>query len=114
VLAHNVDLVFILPFLYLLSAIIPDNLLLYPTAAFFYLLYYAGFESSSWRATPGKRFLKIQIICNSSKPGVYALRNIYKILSAIPLFFGFTYAAFNKERKTLHDILAKCSVVDLD
>lgn len=112
VLAHNVDLVIILPILYLLSSFVAENILLYPLAMIVYITYYTGFEVSAWRATPGKRFVKIEVSTTEPESAKLFLRNVFKILSALPLFLGFTYAAFDKRRRTLHDILSKCTVVE--
>ena len=37
-------------------------------------------------------------------------RNALKILSAIPLFFGYLMAGWTAKKQSLHDILAGCTV----
>jgi uncharacterized RDD family membrane protein YckC len=83
------------------------------------ILIYAFMESSSWRGTPGKRIMKLQITDNAGNPisfGKALLRNIIKLL--IGAFSGigdgiiiFIYAiaqiiSYTRTKKFFHDQLS--------
>jgi uncharacterized RDD family membrane protein YckC len=38
-------------------------------------------------------------------------RNLAKLLSALPLYFGFLMASFTDRKQALHDMMADCLVV---
>ncbi|RDV14662.1 RDD family protein [Pontibacter diazotrophicus] len=77
-------------------------------------LYYAGFESSSYQATPGKQAMGIFVTDTEG----YAIsfsratgRFFGRLLSGLILLFGYIMAAFTERRQALHDILAKTLVL---
>ncbi len=111
-LAHNIDLVFILPILYGISWFIDDNLVFIASCLISYILYHIFFELLNNGTTPGKRVLKIRVVVESDK-GNLVLRNLFKILSIIPFFAGFTWALFDKKKQTLHDKLSHCLVIEV-
>ena len=77
-------------------------------------LYFAGFESSGWQATPGKRLMKLRVVDVNGVPlrfGRASLRYVCRFLSALPLGLGYLLAAFNLHRQALHDMLASTRVV---
>ncbi len=79
-----------------------------------FVLYFPLLESSARQATFGKQLLGLQVtdLDGARVSFVRALmRNLGKILSAIPLYIGFILAAFTGRKQALHDILAKCLVV---
>jgi uncharacterized RDD family membrane protein YckC len=110
-LAHNTDLVFILPVLYGISRFIDNNSIFIACCLLTYILYHIFFELLYNGATPGKKILKIRVIAESEK-GNIVLRNLFKILSIIPFFTGFTWALFDKKKQTLHDKLSHCVVIE--
>lgn len=78
-------------------------------------LYFAGFESSSWQATPGKRALSIKVTDlhgHRISFGKATGRHFGKILSAIILYIGFLMAGFTERKQCLHDKVASCLVVE--
>lgn len=78
------------------------------------LLYFPAMESSARQATFGKSLCGIKVTDMDGRRLSFLqalLRNIAKILSAIPLNIGFLLAAFTKRKQALHDMLAKCLVV---
>lgn len=77
-------------------------------------VYFAGFETSTWQGTPGKRMLGIRVVdVNGVKLrfGRASLRFFCRFLSALPLGGGYLLALFSPHRQTLHDMLASTRVV---
>lgn len=77
-------------------------------------LYYAGFESSTYQATPGKQTMGIFVADTEG----YAIsfsratgRYFGKLLSGLILLIGYIMAAFTERRQALHDLLAKTLVL---
>ncbi|XUU60458.1 RDD family protein [Erythrobacter sp. HA6-11] len=78
------------------------------------IAYFAGFESSSWQATPGKRALGL-IVTDSSGGRISFLRALgryfAKILSGLILFIGYIMVGFTERKQGLHDFLASTLVI---
>lgn len=77
-------------------------------------LYYASFECSKYRATPGKMALGIVVTDYDGEQisfGKATGRYFAKMISAIILFIGFIMAAFTDQKQALHDIMAGTLVV---
>ena len=76
--------------------------------------YFAVFESM-WGATPGKLFLCIRVINGDDGQLVSfwrtIVRNLSKLLSILTLGLGYLLAAFDSQKKALHDHVAGCLVV---
>jgi len=82
-----------------------------PLAKFFYG---SIAEASSRQATLGKRLLNIRVtdqLGNRVSLGVSFIRNLSKILSVIPLFFGYLYSFLNRKAQCWHDIAANTLVI---
>jgi len=78
-------------------------------------LYFAGFESSSFQATPGKMAVGIKVTdADGNRIAVdRASRRFWgKILSVLIIFVGYLMAAFTRKKQGLHDIIAGCLVVN--
>ena len=78
-------------------------------------LYFAGFESSRWQATPGKRLLGFKVTDDMGQRIGFARatgRFFGKVLSALPVLGGFVLAAFTRRKQALHDLMASTLVVD--
>jgi uncharacterized RDD family membrane protein YckC len=78
------------------------------------LLYFTLFESSSWRATPGKMAcgLKVVGLDGGRISFLRALgRNLGKIISAMILFIGYMMAGWTRRKQALHDLMAGTLVV---
>ncbi|MFW5835540.1 MAG: RDD family protein [bacterium] len=76
-------------------------------------VYFALFESSRMKATPGKILVQLQVISVTHTHITLAqatIRYWSKILSIIPLFLGFIMILWNPRRQSLHDIFS-CSYV---
>lgn len=100
------------------ALIIPSTLFIHIFSSIFWLFhiaYFVGFWI--WRGqTPGKIITGIKVIRTDSSPvdWRYALiRYLGCIASAIILFIGFIWIAFDKRKQGLHDKLADTYVVKL-
>ena len=79
------------------------------------ILYFALMESSSKQGTLGKMLFRIKVtdlIGNKISLWHAIERNAAKFLSAIILFVGFIMIPFTQKKQGLHDIIAKCLVLD--
>lgn len=77
-------------------------------------LYCAFMESSSWRATIGKRLLGLEVITSdggTTSFGQATIRHLMKFLSLFCLMIGFLMAGWTKRRQALHDMPCDCLVV---
>lgn len=77
-------------------------------------LYFALFEASPLRATPGKLVFRIVVCDNDGNRitfGRASLRFWLKLLTVLTLGVGYLTALFNDQRQTLHDILARTIVL---
>lgn len=73
-------------------------------------------ESSSWRGTYGKKFMKIRVSGqnrNRLTTKAIILRNASKLISWLPFNLGFFVAIFTHGNRTWHDMLSKTCVTDL-
>jgi uncharacterized RDD family membrane protein YckC len=78
------------------------------------LFYYALFESSRLRATPGKMALGIVVTDREGRQVSFARalgRNLGKILSGLILSIGYIMAGLTARKQALHDMMADCLVV---
>jgi uncharacterized RDD family membrane protein YckC len=77
-------------------------------------LYCAFAESSSWRATVGKRLLGLQVITadgGRTSFGQATVRHLMKFLSLFILTFGFLMSGWTRRRQALHDMPCDCLVI---
>ena len=78
------------------------------------LLYWPVMESSSRQATFGKSMVGIDVTDKDGKRLTFLralLRNLAKIISALPLCIGFLMAGFTGRKQALHDLITQCVVV---
>ena len=71
-------------------------------------------ESSSRQATIGKRILNIKVTDMEGSRitfGKSLARNLSRIFSVLPVFFGYLYCFLNKKNQCWHDIAAETLVV---
>jgi uncharacterized RDD family membrane protein YckC len=77
-------------------------------------VYFAVLESSSWRATIGKKVLGLEVVDLNghrlSFPRASG-RFFAKIFSSMTFLVGFLMAAFTAKKQALHDILTSCLVI---
>ena len=118
ILAHNIDLVILLPLFYVIGYFVPENCVLFLYCGLLYFFYYILFESISWRGTIGKKLLKIKVDTDTGKGHIefrqVVLRNLLKILSAGLLLSGFVLIAFDQKKRGLHDRIAKTVVIFIE
>ena len=80
-------------------------------------LYFILFEASAWQATPGKRAFGLRVIA-ISEPSLSwsraALRYFAGSLSWLTLNLGHAMAAFRRDGRALHDLVAGTAVVQRD
>lgn len=77
-------------------------------------LYFAGFESSRSRATPGKLLMHIVVTDMTGNKPTFArvtLRHFAKFVSALIIFIGFLMIGLTQRRQGLHDRIAGCLVL---
>ncbi len=77
-------------------------------------LYCAFAESSSWRATIGKRLLGLQVVAadgDRTSFGQATVRHFMKFLSFFCLTIGFLMSGWTKRRQALHDMPCECFVI---
>jgi len=77
-------------------------------------LYWPVLESSAQRGTVGKMMLGLVVadIDGGKLPFLRSLlRNLAKIISAIPFYIGFFLAAFTARKQALHDLITKAVVL---
>lgn len=83
-------------------------------SALLWVLAGAYFDASSLRGTPGKYLQDLQVVTWTGAPISQRqawLRNGAKVLSALPLFLGFAWAAFDRHGQAWHDKVAHTYVV---
>lgn len=79
-----------------------------------YWFYFAGFESSSLQATPGKSLLGIMVTDMDGDRvsfGTATGRCLGKYISALILYIGFLMVAWTKHKQGLHDKIAGTLVI---
>jgi uncharacterized RDD family membrane protein YckC len=77
-------------------------------------LYCAFAESSSWRATVGKRVLGLQVVTSEGDKISFcqaSVRHLMKFLSLFCLTIGFLMSGWTKRRQALHDMPCDCLVI---
>lgn len=78
------------------------------------LIYGSFAESSKTQATIGKRLANIKVTDLEGTRvsfGRSIIRNVSKILSVIPFFFGYFYSFLNKKNQCWHDVAANTLVI---
>lgn len=96
------------------AARISLGVMLLPILPFLKFLYGSFAEASASQGTVGKRLLNIKVTdMGGLRIGLSMSfgRNAAKIISVLPLFFGYLYSFLNKKQQCWHDILANTLVV---
>lgn len=89
-------------------------LLLLPLIPVFKFIYGVFAEASAKQGTIGKRLLSIKVTDMRGARvsiGLSFLRNLGKVLSVAPLFFGYLYSFLNKKQQCFHDVAAGTLVI---
>jgi uncharacterized RDD family membrane protein YckC len=75
--------------------------------------YYAGMESSPWKATPGKKLLGLEVTTENGKRISFTKatgRHFGKILSGLVIYIGYLVMLGNPKKQTWHDSMSGCVV----
>jgi uncharacterized RDD family membrane protein YckC len=86
---------------------------LLPLAIFFSLFYYPSMECSRFQGTVGKRLCGIIVTDRNGQSISFwraFIRNLAKVISALPLCIGFMMAGFTDRKQGLHDLISGCYV----
>lgn len=113
-MSHNIDLIILLPVYYLLSFWIDSNGVLLWVCLAVTFLYEVLFISSQWKGTPGKRWMKIEVVNAQAQrlaPLQSLLRATLKACSSLTLFIGFAVIVLHPEHKSLHDLILGHQVI---
>lgn len=113
-MAHNIDMLVLLPLYYILSFFISSNSLLFPICLILTMIYEIYFIGSNWHATPGKRAVKIQVVNEKGEGLSYAksaLRTLNKLFSVITLIIGYLFIMLHPKKRALHDLLPGTYVI---
>lgn len=78
-------------------------------------LYFIFFESSSFRATPGKRLCRLEVTTTRGRQisiGRATVRFLVKAFISFPFFYiGVLMVAFTRHKQALHDLIADTLVI---
>ena len=80
-----------------------------------WILYSLFADASSLQGTLGKKIMKIKVVDEVGQRITFkksVLRNLFKIICAIPIHLGFIWILFNKKRRGWHDMVAKTYVIE--
>lgn len=113
-MAHNVDLVILLPIYYLLSLLITNNTFLFAMCILFTYIFEVLFTVSTWRGTPGKYLGKIEVVNSESNTLTFyhsAIRSLTKVITIVTLFIGYLIIILRQDHRSLHDLLAGSWVI---
>lgn len=111
--AYNIDMTILMVPCVAVSFFIQNNGMLFLICTIIVCLYHAILESSDLQGTLGKKYSKIKVIDENGETITFPkalIRIILKFFSLLLLFSGFIVIIFRKDRKGLHDILAKTFV----
>jgi hypothetical protein len=83
-------------------------------ALFVLLIYCSVMESSRFQASLGKRAMRIQVVDKEGNRLAFGQalgRNLAKFFSALTCFIGFALPLWSKDRQALHDMIARCYLI---
>lgn len=91
------------------SLVIVGNVIFFATFRLLKWLYFAGFECSSWQATPGKKVLNI-VVTDMGGERITFLRatgrHFAKWINVLILGIGYVLAGLTERKQALHDMIA--------
>lgn len=113
-MAHNIDLIVMLPVYYLMSFFIDSNQILIWLCLVVTYLYEVIAIASSWGGTLGKKMMKTKVTNDDLTPVSLwksSLRAFVKAFSVLTLFIGYLTIVLHPQKKSLHDLVMKTSVI---
>lgn len=112
--SYNIDITILMLVFVLISFAIENDSVLYGICLVITTLYYAVMESSEWQGTIGKRYNKIKVVDAQGERisfPVAFVRILLKYVSLLLLIFAILTIYLREDRKSIHDILLKTSVI---
>lgn len=113
-LAHNIDLLILLPVYYFMSFLIASNSILYLVCGGLTFGYEIGFIAGPWGATPGKKYLHIRVAREDGSSlglATSGIRAVVKAVTVLTLFIGYALVAIHPKKKGLHDLIMNTVVI---
>lgn len=80
----------------------------------FFGVFYAVFFLTKFNATPGKMAMKLRVVTPEGEPIGFKkalIRSLMEIVSGLILYIGYIMAAFDDEKRALHDRVASTRVI---
>jgi uncharacterized RDD family membrane protein YckC len=115
-IAFNIDYFLIFCFSFLISSILEfPELIKYWIFIFLFHVYFIILEKLTSQ-TLGKMIMKIRVVNEKGENLSFStslIRNISKIISALPLMYGFIQILAPHVSQTIHDRIAKCYVMKI-
>jgi uncharacterized RDD family membrane protein YckC len=112
--SYNIDITILMVAFVLVSFTTQNDKLLYGICVCITMLYFSVFESSEWQGTIGKKYNKIKVVDAQGKRISFPLaflRILLKFISLLLLIFAILLIYFRRDRKSIHDVLLKTSVI---
>lgn len=116
-MAYNIDFTILVLTLIPVRFTVEENGFFYIISFALIFIYHVVLESSSKRGTIGKMYSRLTVInLDGSQLSILkaSLRFLLKIVSAFPVFLGFTMIGFNRRNQAFHDYLLGTVVEKID
>ncbi len=113
-MAHNIDLLVMLPIYYLVSLLVPSNQWMFLICIFITFLYEALSTISDWGGTVGKKVMNLSVLRSDGERLTLSrslLRSLAKFLTIISLFVGYLVIILHKRKQGIHDMIADTQVI---
>ena len=108
-MAYNIDFLFYLIFAMICRLTMPSPISTYIGLSASIFLFEVIFLHSAWRATPGRRYMSLQVV-NQDGDRLSILkvviRTLLKVVSLLGLFIGFMMIFIRKDKRAFHDIIS--------
>ncbi|MEP0369024.1 MAG: RDD family protein [Cyclobacteriaceae bacterium] len=108
-MAYNIDFLFYLVFAMICRLTMPSPISTYIALSTSIFLFEVIFLSSKWKATPGRRYMRLQVLSQDGDrlPIIkIVLRTLLKAVSLLGLFVGFMMIFIRKDSRAFHDIIS--------
>ena len=98
------------------KAFLAERNIVRDTALLLWILYGLLMDSSKYQGTHGKMILGIKVTNDEGNRITFTqscIRAVMKVVGAIPLFLGYIWVAFRKDKASWHDLTANTRVVKI-
>lgn len=112
--SYNIDITILMMVFVLVSFMTQNDRLLYGICLTITTIYFTVLESTEWQGTIGKKYNKIKVVNAEGKRMSFQLaflRTLLKFISLLLLIFAILIIYFRRDRKSIHDILLRTSVI---